>query len=121
MNILFKCENRPDMVIGVEICEDLWVPNPPSIRHTMAGATIIANLSASDEVTGKSIYRRDLVAGQSARLICGYIYADAGEGESSTDLVYSAHNMIAENGRMLAEAKRFINQTVYGDIDLDRI
>ena len=76
MNILFKCENRPDMVIGVEICEDLWVPNPPSIRHTMAGATIIANLSASDEVTGKSIYRRDLVAGQSARLICGYIYAD---------------------------------------------
>lgn len=121
MNILFKCENRPDMVIGVEICEDLWVPNPPSIRHTMAGATIIANLSASDEVTGKSIYRRDFVAGQSARLICGYIYADAGEGESSTDLVYSAHNMIAENGRMLAEAKRFINQTVYGDIDLDRI
>lgn len=121
MNILFKCENRPDMVIGVEICEDLWVPNPPSIRHTMAGATVIANLSASDEVTGKSIYRRDLVAGQSARLICGYIYADAGEGESSTDLVYSAHNMIAENGRMLAEAKRFINQTVYGDIDLDRI
>lgn len=121
MNILFKCENRPDMVIGVEICEDLWVPNPPSIRHTMAGATIIANLSASDEVTGKSIYRRDLVAGQSARLICGYIYADAGEGESSTDLVYTAHNMIAENGRMLAEAKRFINQTVYGDIDLDRI
>lgn len=121
MNILFKCENRPDMVIGVEICEDLWVPNPPSIRHTMAGATIIANLSASDEVTGKSIYRRDLVAGQSARLICGYVYADAGEGESSTDLVYSAHNMIAENGRMLAEAKRFINQTVYGDIDLDRI
>lgn len=121
MNILFKCENRPEMVIGVEICEDLWVPNPPSIRHTMAGATIIANLSASDEVTGKSIYRRDLVAGQSARLICGYIYADAGEGESSTDLVYSAHNMIAENGRMLAEAKRFINQTVYGDIDLDRI
>lgn len=121
MNILFKCENRPDMVIGVEICEDLWVPNPPSIRHTMAGATIIANLSASDEVTGKSIYRRDLVAGQSARLICGYIYADAGEGESSTDLVYSAHNMIAENGRMLAEAKLFINQTVYGDIDLDRI
>ncbi len=121
MNILFKCENRPDMVIGVEICEDLWVPNPPSIRHTMAGATIIANLSASDEVTGKSIYRRDLVAGQSARLICGYIYADAGEGESSTDLVYSAHNMIAENGRMLAEAKRFINQTVYGHIDLDRI
>lgn len=121
MNILFKCENRPDMVVGVEICEDLWVPNPPSIRHTMAGATIIANLSASDEVTGKSIYRRDLVAGQSARLICGYIYADAGEGESSTDLVYSAHNMIAENGRLLAEAKRFINQTVYGDIDLDRI
>jgi len=121
MNILFKCENRPDMVVGIEICEDLWVPNPPSIRHTMAGATIIANLSASDEVTGKSIYRRDLVAGQSARLICGYIYADAGEGESSTDLVYSAHNMIAENGRMIAEAKRFINQTVYGDIDLDRI
>lgn len=121
MNLLFRCKNEPDFVIAAEICEDLWVPNPPSISHAMAGATVIANLSASDEVTGKSVYRRDLVTGQSARLICGYIYADAGEGESSTDLVYSAHNIIAENGRMIAEAKRFINQTVYGDIDLDRI
>lgn len=121
MNILFKCVNKPEVVMGVEICEDLWVPNPPSINHAMAGATIIANLSASDEVTGKSVYRRELVTGQSARLVCGYIYSDAGDGESSTDFVYSAHNMIAENGRMVAEAKRFINQTVYGDIDLDRI
>lgn len=121
MNLLFRCKNEPDFVVAAEICEDLWVPNPPSIAHAMAGATVIANLSASDEVTGKYVYRRDLVTGQSARLICGYIYADAGEGESSTDLVYSAHNIIAENGRMIAEAKRFINQTVYGDIDLDRI
>lgn len=84
------------------------MPNPPSTNYAMAGATVIANLSASDEVTGKDNYRKNLVAGQSARTISAYLYADAGEGESSTDLVFAAHNMIAENGTILAEAKRFI-------------
>jgi len=120
-NLLFHCENKENFTLAVEICEDLWVPCPPSIRHAMAGATVIANLSASDETTGKDIYRYHLVESQSARLICGYVYADAGEGESSTDLVYSAHNMIAENGIMLAEAVRFQNQTVLTDLDLDRL
>lgn len=120
-DILFKCKELPDFVLGIEICEDLWVPNPPSISHAMAGATVMANLSASDEVTGKAGYRMDLVAGQSARLICGYVYSDAGDGESTTDLVFAGHNIIAENGRVLAQSKRFINETVISDIDLDRI
>ena len=120
-DILFKCLNVPDFVLALEICEDLWVPNPPSINHAMAGATVIANLSASDEITGKASYRRNLVAGQSARLICGYVYADAGEGESTTDLVFAGHNIVAENGRVLAQSERFINETAVSDIDLDRI
>ncbi len=120
-NLLFRWKECPDFTVAVEICEDLWIPNPPSIAHAMAGATVIANLSASDEVTGKAYYRRDLVAGQSARLICAYIYADEGEGESSTDLVFSAHNMIAENGVVLAESRRFMNETIISDIDIDRI
>ena len=102
MNLLFACREMPHLIAAAEICEDLWVPNPPSVRHALAGATVLVNLSASDEMTGKDIYRRDLVRGQSARLVAGYIYADAGEGESSTDLVFSAQNMIAENGTMLA-------------------
>ncbi len=119
--VLFKCENINNFTFAIEICEDLWVPNPPSISHALAGATVIANLSASDETTGKDSYRKNLVAGQSARTVSAYVYADAGEGESSTDLVFAAHNMIAENGTVLAEAKRFNNETVYADIDLDRI
>ncbi len=102
-NLLFRRKEQPDFTVAAEICEDLWIPDPPSISHAMAGATVIANLSASDEVTGKAYYRRDLVAGQSARLVCAYIYADAGEGESSTDLVFSAHNIIAENGTVLSD------------------
>ena len=120
-HLLFQEESLTEFVLGVEICEDLWVANPPSVNLALAGATIIANPSASDEVTGKDIYRRNLVAGQSARLVSAYIYADAGEGESSTDLVYAAHNMIAENGVLLAEAKRFCNETIYADIDLERL
>ena len=107
--------------MAVEICEDLWVPNPPSVAHALAGANVIINLSAGDEITGKDTYRRELVKGQSARLICGYIYATAGEGESSTDLVFGGHNLICENGSILKEAKRFINQTIYGDLDIRRL
>ena len=120
-NILFDCVNIENFKFAIEICEDLWVPNPPSTNYAMAGATVIANLSASDEVTGKDNYRKNLVAGQSARTISAYLYADAGEGESSTDLVFAAHNMIAENGTILAEAKRFTNETVYAEIDLEKL
>ena len=120
-DLMFACEQVPKLKIGVEICEDLWVPNPPSITHAMEGATLIVNLSASDEITGKSLYRRDLVAGQSARLVCGYIYASAGDGESTQDVVYSGHNLIAENGQVLAESKRFENEIIYSEIDVERL
>jgi len=120
-NILFKCQTMESFVLGIEICEDLWVPAPPSISHVAAGATVIANLSASDEVTGKDIYRRKLVTGQSERLICGYIYADAGEGESTTDLVFGGHNLIMENGSLLAESERFKNQMICADMDLYKL
>ncbi len=120
-NLLFRCVNIENFTFAVEICEDLWAPNPPSTGYALAGATVIANLSASDETTGKDVYRRNLVSGQSARTLSAYIYADAGEGESSTDLVFAAHNIIAENGTILAEAERFQNETVYADIDLDRL
>lgn len=119
--VLFEALNLPGFVLGIDICEDLWMPVPPSCCHAMASATVIANLSASDETTGKDIYRRELVKNQSARLVCGYIYADAGEGESSTDLVFSGHNIITENGNILVESERFSNQMVVSEIDLGRI
>ena len=120
-NQLFRCTTMPGLTVAAEICEDLWAPNPPSVNHALAGATVIVNLSASDEETGKDDYRRNLVSGQAARLICGYLYASAGEGESSTDLVFGSHNMISENGRLLAEAKRFENETVTADLDIQRL
>lgn len=120
-NLLFKADNFPEFVLGIDICEDLWMPVPPSCGHALAGATIIANLSASDETTGKDLYRRELIRNQSARLVSGYIYADAGEGESSTDLVFSAHNLIAENGILLKEAPRFSNEIIYSEIDLGKL
>ena len=120
-DLLFVCEQFPKLSIGVEICEDLWTPNPPSISHALAGANVIVNLSASDEITGKDIYRKDLITGQSARILCGYIYASAGDGESTQDVVYSGHNIIAENGRLLAESKRFTNETIYSELDLERL
>lgn len=120
-NLLFLCRNMPDFTVGVEICEDLWVPMPPSSSHSMAGATVIANLSASDEVTGKDAYRRELIKSQSARLVCGYLYADAGEGESTTDLVFAGHNLIAENGNLLAESRRFTNECIITELDLERL
>ncbi|MCI9547771.1 MAG: NAD(+) synthase [Oscillospiraceae bacterium] len=115
----FDC-NVPDLVIGVEICEDLWAAEPPSSAQAKHGATIILNLSASDEVAGKADYRRALVTGQSARCICGYVYADAGEGESSTDLVFAGHNMVAENGALLAE-QRFSTGLTVSEIDVERL
>lgn len=118
---LFVCREMEGLKVAAEICEDIWSPEPPSISHAMAGATVIVNLSASNENTGKSNYRKSLVTGQSARLICGYIYANAGEGESSTDLVFSAHNLIAENGTLLSQSARFKNETIYGDLDISRL
>lgn len=120
-NLLFTCKDLEGLVIAGEICEDVWVPNPPSIRHALAGATIIINSSASDETTGKDSYRRDLINGQSARLLCAYIYANAGEGESTTDLVFGGHNIISENGITLAESARFQNEMIVADIDLNRL
>ena len=120
-NLLFHCAEVPGLCVAAEICEDLWAPNPPSIFHAMAGATLIVNLSASDETTGKDAYRRELVGGQSARLICGYVYATAGNGESTQDLVFGGQNLIAENGTILREAKRFANETIYGEIDVERL
>lgn len=118
---LFVCENMPELRIAVEICEDLWTPDPPSIRHAKNGANVIVNLSASNEITGKSAYRRELVKSQSARLLCGYIYASAGDGESTQDVVYNGHNLIAENGHMLKESKSFTNETIYSEIDVQRL
>ena len=120
-NILLECVGMPELKIAVEICEDIWVPEPPSIRHALAGATVICNLSASNETTGKEGYRRELVKGQSARLICGYVYATAGEGESTTDLVFGGQSMIAENGSILAEAKRFSNGMVISELDINKL
>jgi NAD+ synthase (glutamine-hydrolysing) len=119
-NTLFACEEMPNLVLGVELCEDLWAPEPPSVRLARAGATVILNLSASDEVVGKANYRRALVSGQSGRLVCGYVYADAGEGESSTDLVFAGHNLIAENGALLAQ-RRFATGLTVSEVDVDRL
>ena len=121
MNLLFCCENMRDLVLACEICEDLWVPMPPSTYHALAGATVICNPSASDETTAKDAYRRELVSSQSARLVCAYIYASAGEGESTQDLVYSGHNMITEYGTVLAESERFVNAYTEAEIDLQRL
>ena len=120
-NMIFTCEEMPKLQIAAEICEDLWVPNPPSVAHAYHGANLIVNLSASDEVVGKDSYRRSLVSAQSARLLCGYIYATAGEGESTQDVVYGGQNLIAENGTILAESRRFVNGIIYADLDIHRL
>ena len=119
-DVIFPCETMQGLTVGVEICEDLWAAEPPSVRLAGAGAAVILNLSASDEVVGKAEYRRQLVAGQSARLVCGYVYAGAGEGESSTDLVFAGHNLIAENGVLLAE-RRFANGLTVTELDVQRL
>ncbi len=118
--ILFACEDATHLTVGVEICEDLWAADPPSTALARAGATLILNLSASDEVVGKADYRRELVKNQSARCLCGYVYTDAGEGESTTDLVFAGHDLIAENGAILAE-KRFETGLTVSEIDVGKL
>ena len=122
-DVLFPMASVPGCTIGVEICEDLWAVEPPSGNQALAGATLICNPSASNELLGKRVYRRDLVKSQSARCLAGYVYASSGPGESSTDLVFSGHCMVAENGIVLAESERFRfdTQIIYADIDFERI
>ena len=119
--ILFTASCMEQLVVSAEICEDVWSPIPPSIEAAREGATIIVNCSASDETIGKAAYRRSLIEGQSARLIAGYVYANAGEGESTTDLVFGGHNIIAENGTVLAASKQFQNGVIYTEIDVKRL
>ncbi len=120
-NVLLHCKSMPELVVAAEICEDLWAPNPPSIAHALAGATVIVNLSASNAIVGKAAYRRQLVVGQSARLVCGYVYTSAGWGESTTDVVFAGHNMIAEDGRLLAESEPFGPGSAISEIDVSGI
>ena len=117
-SLLFPCLELPELVVAAEICEDLWVAAPPSIAHAQAGATLICNLSASNAVVGKADYRRSLVTGQSARLLCGYVYASSGTGESTQDLVFSGHDLVAENGRLLAEGRPFVDGRAVSEIDV---
>ncbi len=118
---IFRCTDFADFAFGVEICEDLWAPCPPSGALAQGGANIIVNLSASNEMTGKAEYRRDLIKNQSARLIAGYVYASAGEGESTQDLVFSAHNLIAENGTILAQSELFSGDSAISEIDVSKL
>lgn len=120
-NLLFVCDNMPGLTVACEICEDLWVAHSPGTDHALMGATVLANLSASDENVGKDEYRELLVKSGSARLICGYIYASSGEGESTQDLVFGGHNLIAENGTILAQGKRFQNEVIYTELDVQKI
>lgn len=120
-DIIFEAEGLPHLKVAVEICEDLWAPLPPSTRHCLNGATLIVNPSASNDLTSKSDYRRLLVSSHSAKLICGYIYCNAGLGESTTDVVFSNHHIIAENGTILEEAVQYEESIVYTDIDLDKL
>ena len=117
---IFPCENLPELTLGFEICEDLWAPEPPSVRMAKAGATVIGNLSASNEVIGKDAYRRQLVTAQSARLLCGYLYASSGEGESTSDTVFGAHQLIGEHGALLGE-KRFEHGLLISEIDVQKL
>lgn len=119
--LLFACKEQREFLFAVEICEDLWVPDSPSTGHVLAGATVIVNPSASDETIGKQEYRRMLVASQSARLVCAYLYASAGEGESTTDMVFSGHSLLAEDGAVLAESPLFQHGFTAADIDVERL
>lgn len=118
---VFVCEEIPELVVGFELCEDLWVADPVSNYLAKAGATLICNLSASDEVIGKDSYRRQLVSNQSARLVAGYIYCSAGDGESTQDMIFSGHNIIAENGSILAESRLFENGITISEIDFKKL
>jgi NAD+ synthase (glutamine-hydrolysing) len=116
--LIFQCREINELAVSAEICEDLWVMSPPSVSHAQAGASVIVNLSAGNETVGKAEYRRALVSGQSARLVCAYVYSDAGMGESTTDVVFSGHNIIAENGKILKESALFENGVIYSEIDV---
>ena len=119
-DLLFAADNMPELTVAAEICEDLWAPEPPSGRAARAGATVLCNLSASNETIGKAEWRRTIVAAQSGRCEAVYIYADAGEGESTTDLVFGAHNLIAETGRLAAESVPFGPGSVRSAVDLEK-
>ncbi len=120
-DMIFACEDMPGFRLGIELCEDLWVTSPPSGRLASLGATVLANLSASDEIIGKAYFRKLLVQAQSAHLIAAYLYSDAGEGESSTDMIFAGHNLICENGTVLAESQRFGTGLTFADVDLQRL
>lgn len=120
-DILFQVDGVRGMTVGCEICEDVWVPRSPGTVHALAGATVVVNLSASNETVGKDAYREMLVKSASAGQISAYVFCSAGEGESTQDLVFGGHNIIAENGTVLAKAKRFATGTVYADIDIHRL
>jgi NAD+ synthase (glutamine-hydrolysing) len=122
-DLIFRCENLEELIVGIEICEDLWAPIPPSSALSIGGATVILNLSASNDLVGKGDYRTNLVVNQSARCIAGYVYASAGYGESSTDLVFAGHCLISENGKLLKESSKYLFQgeLICADIDLDII
>jgi len=122
-NLLFRASDIEGCILGLEICEDLWAVEPPSGRYALAGATVILNSSASNELVGKAAYRRDLIRQQSARCLAAYAYAAAGPGESSTDLVFSGHCVIAESGTLLTESERFrfSTQHIFADIDLGKL
>mgnify|MGYP003375630196 CR=1 FL=1 len=119
--ILFKAKGMEELIVSAEICEDVWSPIPPSIMAATEGATILVNCSASSETYGKDGYRTSLISGQSARMIAGYVYANAGAGESTTDLVFGGHNIIAENGTVLKESRRYMNDVIYSEIDVHRL
>ena len=119
--MIFINENYLDLKIGVEICEDLWAPNTPSTDLALAGANLILNLSASNETVGKANYRKNLVSMTSARLRCAYVYADSGDGESTTDLVFASHNIIAENGKILTETPLFSMEDATATIDIEKL
>ena len=120
-HLLFPCVDVPQFVLACEVCEDLWVPQSPSIGHALAGATVIANCSASDELVGKADYRRSLVAQMSARLVCAYVYSTTGEGESTTDLVFTPHNLIYENGQQLAEDHGSSDTLLVTQLDVQKL
>lgn len=120
-DLLFESDAMPGMLVAAEICEDVWTPDTPGTRHAMAGANVLVNLSASDEVVGKTEYRELLLKATSARLIAGYIYASAGAGESTQDVVYSGHNMIVENGVILAASAKFDSGVIYTDLDIEKL
>lgn len=119
--LIFEDLNHPYLKIAIEICEDVWAPLPPSTQHCLNGATLILNSSASNDLTGKSDYRRNLISTHSAQCVCGYVYTNAGLGESSTDVVFSGHHLICENGRILNESKQYETGIIYADIDLEKL